>query len=120
MFNTLAHIAINADDVARAKQFYEAVFGWRFEPYGPPEFYLIHGLGIRGALQKRSQPFSDRHDSVECSFAVENLKKSEEMIKNAGGAVIGSQYAIPDVGELVKFRDTENNEMIIIQFVADI
>jgi hypothetical protein len=35
----LRHVAINADDVQRARRFYEAVFGWRFEPWGPPNFY---------------------------------------------------------------------------------
>ncbi len=39
--NHLAHFAINADDVERAKRFYAAVFGWRFEAWGPPGFYMI-------------------------------------------------------------------------------
>ena len=36
---TLRHFAINADDVQRAKAFYEKVFGWAFNPWGPPNFY---------------------------------------------------------------------------------
>ena len=42
MPNNLSSFAIHADDVQRARRFYEAVFGWRFEPWGPPDFYLIH------------------------------------------------------------------------------
>jgi hypothetical protein len=38
---TFRHFSINADDVQRAKGFYEAVFGWTFEPWGPPDFYLL-------------------------------------------------------------------------------
>ena len=54
----IAHFAINADDVNRARRFYERVFAWRFEPWGPPGFLQIfsgneHEPGIRGALQKR-------------------------------------------------------------------
>jgi len=37
----LAHFAINADDVPRAKKFYEKVFGWKFSAWGPPNFYQI-------------------------------------------------------------------------------
>ena len=37
----LAHFAINADDVARGRRFYERVFGWRFESWGPPDFLII-------------------------------------------------------------------------------
>ena len=39
MTATLRHFAINADDVPRAKRFYEEVFGWSFTPWGPPNFY---------------------------------------------------------------------------------
>ena len=42
MANNLASFAIHADDVQRCRRFYEAVFGWRFEPWGPPDFYLVH------------------------------------------------------------------------------
>ena len=39
--NNVCHFAVHADDVERARVFYENVFGWRFEEWGPPEFYLI-------------------------------------------------------------------------------
>jgi uncharacterized protein len=42
MPNNVASFAIHATDVQRARRFYEAVFGWQFEPWGPPDFYLIH------------------------------------------------------------------------------
>jgi len=42
MANNLASFAIHADDVQRCRRFYEAVFGWGFEPWGPPDFYLVH------------------------------------------------------------------------------
>ena len=32
--NNVAHFAITATDVDRARAFYEAVFGWRFEAWG--------------------------------------------------------------------------------------
>ena len=41
MPNKVSFFAINADDVPRARQFYTTVFGWSFEPWGPPGFYLI-------------------------------------------------------------------------------
>jgi len=40
--NNIRHFAIGADDLDRARAFYESVFGWRFEAWGPPGFYLIH------------------------------------------------------------------------------
>src|SRR4051812_26935644 len=31
----IAHVAVNADDLAVTQRFYEGVFGWRFEQYAP-------------------------------------------------------------------------------------
>jgi hypothetical protein len=37
------------------------VFGWRFEPWGPPDFYLIHtgdeaSPGVQGLMHLRGEP----------------------------------------------------------------
>jgi predicted enzyme related to lactoylglutathione lyase len=32
----ISWFAINADDVPRARDFYQKVFGWTFEPWGLP------------------------------------------------------------------------------------
>ena len=53
MPNNLSFFAINADDVPRARTFYEAVFGWGFEPWGPPDFYLIE-TGKGGGRPRRA------------------------------------------------------------------
>ena len=107
MPNVLAHFAIEADDVTRARQFYESVFGWRFEPWGPPDFYLIHGAGTLGALQLRREPLPSGRKGFECSFAVDELEVTMSAIQSAGGKVLGSKTTIPTVGELIVFEDTE-------------
>src|SRR5262245_33769246 len=61
MPNSLASFAIHVDDVKRARKFYESVFSWKFEPWGPPDFYLIHTgtaekPGIQGLMHKRTEP----------------------------------------------------------------
>src|SRR5258705_3966795 len=60
MPNNVKHFSINADDVPRARRFYEKAFGWKFEPWGPPNFYLIKTgtdkePGLEGALQGRRE-----------------------------------------------------------------
>lgn len=116
MPNKLAHFAIEAEDVERARLFYEAVFAWTFEPWGPPDFYLIHGAGVHGALQKRTQAIADGRKGFQCSFAVDDLARSMQAIENAGGTVNGQSQTIPTVGHLLGFADTEGNEAIIIQY----
>ncbi len=39
---TIAHFDVPAEDPARAKTFYEKLFGWKFNQVpGPMEYYLI-------------------------------------------------------------------------------
>ena len=40
--NNVVHFAVHADDLDRAQAFYAGVFGWRFEAWGPPDFFRIH------------------------------------------------------------------------------
>lgn len=111
MANNLAHFSIHADDVKRAKKFYEDVFGWKFNPYGPPDFYQIQtgtndNPGVRGALQKRNLP---KGIGFECTISVESLDKIEVAIKKNGGRIVMERAQIPKVGTLIKFEDTEGN-----------
>ena len=50
--------AFDADDCQRARRFYEDVFGWTFEPWGPPDSWRVHTSpgGIHGALQSGAHP----------------------------------------------------------------
>jgi predicted enzyme related to lactoylglutathione lyase len=116
MPNILAHFAIEADDVSRARAFYESVFGWAFEPWGPPDFYLIDKAGVHGALQQRREPASKGRGGFQLSFAVDDLDASMKAIAKAGGVLLGTRHAIPMVGEMIEFRDTEGNAAIIIQY----
>ena len=119
MPNKLAHFAIEADDVDRARTFYEAVFGWTFEPWGPPDFYLIVGAGVHGALQRRPEPLTDGKKGFECSIAVDDLGASAEAISGAGGKLLGAKVTIATVGQLIQFADPEGNRAIIIQYEPD-
>jgi predicted enzyme related to lactoylglutathione lyase len=107
---TLSHISINADDVQRAKAFYRAVFGWDFQPWGPPDFYLISGAGVGGALQGRREIVPGaRMLGVEATMAVEDIEATRAAVEAAGGEVVGGPYHIETVGTLIWFQDTEGN-----------
>ena len=119
--NNVCHFAIHADDVARAKVFYQQVFGWQFDEWGPPDFYLIKtghvdAPGILGALQKRTQPLGAGFNGYECSISVEDVKAIGEKIVEHGGEIVFNLMEIPTVGLLIKFTDTEGNLACAIQY----
>ena len=116
MANNLASFAIHADDVGRCRRFYEAVFGWRFEPWGPPNFYLVHtgdekSPGIQGLMHKRQEPKAEGNgpNCFECTIAVDDLDAVTAAIEANGGRIIMAKAPIPTVGVLTKFYDTEGN-----------
>jgi len=109
MAKQLRHINILADDVPRARRFYESVFGWKFTSWGPPDFFLIDNAGIGAALHGRGEAAAPGNYGVEATMAVDDLEATRAVIEAAGGKVIGGPYPIPTVGTLIHFEDTEGN-----------
>lgn len=109
------HFAINADDLPRARRFYERVFGWRFHAWGPPDFYMIETgsadtPAIHGSLQQRREIVpGERLTGFECTIAVPDIAEAERAIVAAGGEILMPVATIPTVGHLLWFRDSEGN-----------
>jgi predicted enzyme related to lactoylglutathione lyase len=118
----VAHFAINADDLNRARRFYERVFGWRFEPWGPPGFLQVFTgtasePGIRGALQGRRELVAgQRTFGFECTIAVKDVDAVAAAVTANGGAIIIPRTLIPTVGHLIFFRDPEGNVAGAMQY----
>jgi hypothetical protein len=117
---TLRHFAINADDVPRAKAFYEQLFGWSFTPWGPPNFYQTRnaGEGLIGALQERRELVADRRtNAFETSFQVRDIRATLADAQGNGGKILMQPYRIEGVGEIGYFEDTEGNMCGVAQYV---
>ena len=119
----LAHFAINADDVPRAKKFYEKVFGWKFNAWGPPNFYQIQ-TGKDGDKQPALGALQGRRDLVpgqptigyECTISVGSIDDTIAAVVKNGGTIALPKSIISGVGALAFFRDTEGNVFGAIQF----
>ena len=121
MPNNVSAFAIQADDVPRARKFYQAVFGWSFEPWGPPDFYLIETgkepvMPVRGLLQERREFVpGQKMVGFECTISVENIDQTIRAIEANGGRIAAPKFHIPSVGTVAYFFDTEGNVVGIIQ-----
>jgi predicted enzyme related to lactoylglutathione lyase len=111
--NDLAHFAIHADNVNRTKQFYESVFSWKCETYGDAQDFLqirsAEGK-VLGAIQsRRYNPGKRDLLGFECSINVDDVEATARAVEAAGGTILMRKTAIPHVGWIVKFSDTEGN-----------
>ena len=128
MSNNIAHFAIHADDWGRAQRFYGGVFGWKFEGFGGTDMSTFCKIknelgeepGPIGAMQHRqfnvlSQPIF----GFECSIAVEDVDAIAKAVESSGGKILMPKTAIPAVGWLIKFADTEGNLVCAVRFDAN-
>ena len=108
---TLRHFSINADDIPRARAFYEQVFGWTFHPWGPPDFLELRGAGLEhgGSLQGRRTVAGRDMPGLEVTFGVDDIDATARAIEAAGGKVLMAPFHIETVGHLAFFQDTEGN-----------
>ena len=121
MPNSIVHFEIPADDVPRAKAFYEGVFGWKIKqfpmPAGGPEYWGVTTRkdgedGINGGLMKRNMPGQPFANYV----AVKSIDDFLGKIQMSGGSVVMPKEEIaPGMGSIAVFRDTEGNMMGLYQ-----
>lgn len=123
MSTYLRHFAINADDVPRAKQFYEQAFGLQFTPWGPPNFYQIKnvGDGVQGALQERREIVPGKPaNTFETTLGVDDISACIASIEANGGTIVMQPFHIEGVGQLIYFEDPEGNVCGAMQYEAGV
>jgi uncharacterized protein len=127
MANQLSHFAIHVDDLERARKFYAGVFGWKFQGFGGGPMtdfcQILDADGKRlaplGAMQSRKlnaapQPVI----GFECSIAVDDVDAAARAVEASGGKIVMTKAAIPGVGWVVKFLDSEGNLACAVQYDA--
>ncbi len=112
----IVHFEITADDVARAKAFYE-IFDWEITDSGMPgaEYWLAHtgagDMGTDGAIMPRS--FNPQPAIL--WVGVDDLDAAIGKVLAAGGSLAGDKQTVPGVGDTVYAKDTEGNTFGMIQ-----
>lgn len=123
MANPIAHFSLNANDVSRASRFYSAVFGWKFHPYGPPGFFMIDfgtvdpPRPLLGSLQGRREIVAGvPMYGAEATVAVANVLATQAAILANGGEIVMPIVTLPGIGQLLFFRDPEQNILGAMQY----
>ena len=108
---------ISADDPQRAIRFYEQVFGWRISKWeGPMDYWLVKTgadsePGVNAGLAKRENP----SQFITPFISVPSVDDYTARVTAGGGTIIQPKMAIPGIGYLVAFRDTEGNTLGMMQ-----
>jgi hypothetical protein len=113
----VGHFEIHAADTARAINFYTNVFGWEITQWGEQPYWLVKTgpadqPGIDGGLLPRRGDAPVAGQSVNayiCTAMVESLDDCLAAVVANGGTLALAKMAIPTIGWLAYFTDTEGN-----------
>ncbi|HEV2971898.1 MAG TPA: VOC family protein [Pirellulales bacterium] len=102
------HFEFHCTDLARDREFYSKVFGWKFTKYegGKEEYWLATTgepgeTGINGGMMKSP----DGQPRTINSISVASVDASATKILAAGGKQIMPKMTIPGVGFVAYFTD---------------
>ena len=107
----VTHFEIIADDAEVLKKFYTEIFDWKVRKWdGPTDYWFLmtgesSSPGIDGAFSIREPGFDDVTDTID----VDDIDKYIALVEEHGGEITRPKNAIPGVGWLAYFKDTEGN-----------
>ncbi len=96
---------LTVTDVAKARAFFEAVLGWRFEKFDMPyEYYRIQAgtanePGIDGGIAAvKDAPLSEGRPLTQITVPITSLSETLARVVASGGSIVEERVAIPGVG----------------------
>jgi len=105
----LDYVEFATRDVAAAKKFYTAAFGWKFTDYGPDYVSFEDGRLAGGFYTAADAPTKMNPMIV---ILGSNLEEAEMRVKNAGGKIIKPSFEFPG-GRRFQFTDPTGLELSV-------
>ncbi len=102
------YVELPTSDLNETKAFYEAVFGWRFEDYGPGYSSFFDGR-IGGGFTTETRPPAS---GILLVIYTRDLSAMQEAIWKAGGKIVKDMFSFPG-GRRFHFSDPNGNELAV-------
>ncbi len=105
----LDYLEFATSDVAAARKFYSAAFGWKFTDYGPDYTSFSDGRLNGGFFAAKDVPA--RANPLAVIFAT-TLGDAEARVKKAGGRIVKPAFEFPG-GRRFQFIDPNGLELAV-------
>ena len=121
--NRPVHFEIQASDPEKLKKFYEDLFGWKIEKWGPVDYWLIRTgkegePGIDGAILPREGAAPTEGQAMSgyvCTVDVPNLDEFMKKVEQAGGKITVQKSVIQGIGWNCYAKDPDGNLFVMMQ-----
>jgi predicted enzyme related to lactoylglutathione lyase len=107
--HTIDYIELSVTDVAAARSFYSAAFGWEFNDYGP-EYAGIRSPDGDGEVGGLAASAMISAGGPLVLLYSDDLDETIAAVKSAGGTVVKGPYAFPG-GRRFHFTDPSGNAL---------
>ena len=117
MSGRVVHFEIPADDLDRAREFYQSAFGWNLMPI-PEMGYTMASTtpsddqgrptepgSINGGMFQREDPLITPVITVD----VDDIDKALETVSSLGGSMVRPRQAVADMSFAAYVKDSEGN-----------
>jgi predicted enzyme related to lactoylglutathione lyase len=117
MMDKVVHFEIPADNLDRAKKFYQSLFGWQITDIPEMNYTIVNTVpvdennmpkepgAINGGMLKRNHAGEQPVIVINVSSVDEYLKKVEK----AGGKTVMPKVQVGEMGLYARVTDTEGN-----------
>lgn len=115
--NSIIHLEIPAEDIERAKIFYSELFDWDWQYNKEMDYHLFAIKNEEGKILSGGGMIKKETDKQGLTnyIKVEDIDYTSEKIMELGGKILVPKTAIPGMGWMVHFLDTENNLLAVWQ-----
>ncbi len=113
MGDRVVSFEIGCDDLAATSAFYEAVFGWKTEDYGPDGRRIETGAndGLNGHLVA----LNDWPNALNIYIEVDDIASKMERVVKAGGQALVGPLPTPDGQTFAWVKDVAGNTIGLLE-----
>lgn len=105
------YLELPASDFDAVQRFYESVFGWTFENYGP-EYRAFNDGRLDGGFYKSEARSDTGTGAALIIFYANDLDAIEASVSAAGGMIVKPVFDFPG-GRRFQFTDPHGNELAV-------
>ena len=107
----LNYVEFPATDLDASKAFFQSVFGWRFDDYGP-DYCAFSGEGLDGGFYRSELAARQSAGSALLVFYSAGLEATQAKVEAAGGVINTPIFAFPG-GRRFHFTEPSGNEFAV-------
>lgn len=108
---TINYLELPAKNLEATKDFFNTVFGWSFQDFGP-DYSAFSDQTIDGGFYKSDLSSSSGNGAALIVFFSQDLEATQKKIKTAGGVIVQSIFDFPG-GRRFHFTEPSGNEFAV-------